>query len=215
MQAAMRAIASTRPSAGRSEAAARSRWRAAGAVLLGLTMALATAAATAEPLSRDEALALAFPGCRVERRTEYPTAAQLDAARRLAEVEIPSVPVHAYRAHCPDGPGGTAYFDVHRVRTLPETLMVVVTPDGTVGRLEVLSFAEPGEYRPRPGWYEQFRGRRLDAGLRLDRGVRRVVGATLTSRATTEAVRRVLALDRVLSDGDGDGTARDGDGDGG
>ncbi len=103
-----------------------------------------------------------------------------------------------YVAHRDGSLVGTAYFDVHRVRTLEETLLVVVQPDGTVGRVEVVSFDEPLDYLPRDGWYRQFDGRPLDDDLDLDRAIRSVSGATLTAVATTAATRRVLALHRIL-----------------
>lgn len=150
-------------------------------------------------LTVDEALELAFPGCRVERKTVYLTDEQLERVRELAGGEVESALVHPYAAHCPDGArGGVAYFDTHRVRTLPETLMVVVGPEGEVARIEVLAFREPPDYLPRDAWYEQFSGRELGPDLALKRGIRGVTGATLTARATTGAVRRVLAVDRVL-----------------
>lgn len=151
-------------------------------------------------LGVEEALKLAFPGCRVERRTAYLTAEQLKRARELAAVEVPGALVSYYVATRPDGkPAGTAYLDTHRVRTLPETLMVVVDPADRVARVEVLSFREPVEYLPRGPWYGQFAGRELGPELDLRRGIRPVTGATLTARATTAAVRRVLALHRVIS----------------
>jgi Na+-translocating ferredoxin:NAD+ oxidoreductase RnfG subunit len=52
---------------------------------------------------------------------------------------------------------------------------------------------------PREGWYGQYEGRLLDDDLALKRGIRPVTGATLTARATTEAVRRVLALHQVIA----------------
>ncbi len=149
-------------------------------------------------LSVGEALELAFPGCRVDHRTVYLTDDELARARRLAGREIPSALVHPYAATCDGRPGGTAYFDTHRVRTLPETLMVVVGPDGAVARVEVLAFEEPPDYLPRGAWYEQFLHRRLDPELELKQGIRPVTGASLTARATTEAVRRILAVDRVI-----------------
>jgi hypothetical protein len=152
-------------------------------------------------LTVDEALELAFPGCRVERTTVYLTEEQLARARELAGGEVESALVRPYVARCVRGaPGGVAYFDTHRVRTLPETLMVVVGADGEVDRIEVLAFREPPDYLPREAWYEQFAGRGLDPELELKRGIRGVTGATLTARATTGAVRRVLALDRVIRD---------------
>ena len=149
-------------------------------------------------LTRSEALELAFPECRVVRQTRYLTAEQRRRATEMAGVQVDSRLVVQYAALCEGEPAGAAYFDVHRVRTLAETLMVVVDAEGEVVRLEVLSFLEPEEYIPRRSWYEQFLGRRLDSGLRLKRKVHAVTGATLTARATTEAVRRILALDRVL-----------------
>ena len=93
---------------------------------------------------------------------------------------------------------GTAYFDSHVVRTLPETLMVVVDPQGKVTRVEVLAFAEPEDYLPPGAWYGQFLGQGLSDDLALGHRIRSVTGASLTARATTEAVRRVLAIHQVL-----------------
>jgi hypothetical protein len=152
-------------------------------------------------LTVDEALALAFPGCTVEPQTVYLTATQLARAQELAGVEIASAMVRPYRASCEGRVAGAAYFDTHRVRTMPETLMVVVTAEGSLERLEMLSFREPEDYIPRDTWYEQFAGRELDSELSLKRGIRAVTGATLTARATTDAVRRVLALHQVIVEG--------------
>lgn len=145
-------------------------------------------------LTRDEALELAFPGCKVDRETLYLTQDERRRAADLADARIDSRLVVRYRSEC----GGIAYFDVHRVRTLAETVMVVVDGEGRVARLEVMSFLEPEEYIPRRSWYDQFLRLRLDPKLRLKRSIHAVTGATLTARATTDAVRRVLALDQVL-----------------
>jgi Na+-translocating ferredoxin:NAD+ oxidoreductase RnfG subunit len=156
-------------------------------------------------LTVDEAVKLAFPGCQVERHTAYLTAEQKRRAHELSGVEIPSALVTSYRASRNGQPVGTAYFDTHRVRTLPETVMVVVDPQGKVARVEVISFEEPEQYLPRGPWYGQFGGRELGPDLDLKRGIHPVTGATLTARATTEAVRRVLALHQVVTGGGGGG----------
>ncbi len=161
----------------------------------------ASAAAAKVLLTPEEALKLAFPGATVERRTAYLTAAQQKAAQKLSgDEDLPSALV-TFDAATRDGrPVGTAYFDTHTVRTMPETIMVVVDPAGAIARIEVLSFSEPEEYMPKPHWYEQFQGRPLDDELSMKRGIRGVTGATLTARATTDAARRVLALHRVLQE---------------
>jgi hypothetical protein len=168
-------------------------------VLTALGLAVSAPAAARVLLSVEEALELAFPGCEVERRTVFLTEAELARARELSGEAVESALVHPYEARCAGEAGGTAYFDSHVVRTLPETLMVVVDPEGRVRRLEVLTFAEPPEYLPREAWYEQFLGQPLSEDLAIRRRIRAVAGATLTARATAEAVRRVLAIHQALS----------------
>jgi hypothetical protein len=150
-------------------------------------------------LTREEALKLAFPGATVERRTAYLTEAQQMTAKNLSgDEELPSA-LASYDVGTKDGRAvGTAYFDTHTVRTMDETIMVVVDPAGAIARIEVLAFSEPEEYLPKRHWYEQFEGKPLDDELSMKRGIRAVTGATLTARATTDAARRVLALHRVL-----------------
>jgi len=150
-------------------------------------------------LTKEEALRLAFPAAQVERRSAFLTEAQRQQVRELSgEADLPGSLAAFYVATKDGKPLGVAYFDAHLVRTMPETIMVVVNPQDRVARIEVLSFDEPEEYLPRASWYAQFSGRPLDDELSLKRGIRAVAGATLTARATTEAARRVLALHRVL-----------------
>jgi hypothetical protein len=151
-------------------------------------------------LTQDEALRLAFPGAEVERRTAFLTPAELEAVQARAGRGTAAPPsVVTYYVAVKDGaPAGTAYFDAHRVRTLSEVLMVVLAPDGTVRRVEVLRFDEPPDYRPPAGWLALLAGRPLE-GLSLRGGVPPLAGATLTAEAVTMAVRRTLALHAVLS----------------
>lgn len=151
-------------------------------------------------LTLEEALELAFPGCEVERRAVYLTRDQERRVAELAQVPYEGRVARPYVATRDGRPVGTAYFDAHRVRTLRETLMVVVDPAGRIRRIEILSFGEPEEYIPRGNWYGQFVGRALDDDLRLGRGVRAVTGATLTARATTDCARRTLALHQLLGE---------------
>ena len=154
-------------------------------------------------LKKDEALELAFPDLKVVRENTYLTKEDRKRASKLAHFEVENSVVRAYVAR--DGEGklvGTAYFDVHKVRTKNEVVMFVVSPDATVTRFEVLAFAEPLDYIPRDKWYSQLVGRKLDDELSLKRGIKGVTGATLTVQATTKAARRVLALHQVAEECD-------------
>ena len=156
-------------------------------------------------LTRDQALELAFgEQAEIERVSVFLTDAQLSRARELAGdgIEIDGALVVQYAARQPTGgePIGTAYFDTHPVRTLQETVMVVVTPEGGVDRLEILSFQEPQEYMPKAGWLDQFDGRTLDRNMDLRRGIHGITGATLSAQAVTDATRRVLAIHQAVTE---------------
>lgn len=156
-----------------------------------------------ERIAPEEALRAAFPGCELERAPVH-----LDAglrARVARRAGVPEAPGIAFRwiARRDGRYVGSAWFDTHRVRTLRETLLVAVGPDGKLLQVVVVAFGEPPDYLPRSRFYEQFRGRQLDGELDMGRGIDGVTGATLTSRATTLAARRVLALDAEVRAGDG------------
>ena len=163
---------------------------------------LAAASALAVPVysSREQALARAFPPpANVERKTFFLTEAERERASRDARSKVESRLVIAYLARDPKGPVGTGYFETHIVRTMPQTLLVTVRPDGTLQGVEVIAFGEPEDYLPRRNWLKAFVGRRLDDELVVGRSLAHVTGATLTTRTIAEAVRRVLAVHAIVA----------------
>lgn len=149
----------------------------------------------------DEALRLAFPDADTTRETVFLNDDQSERVEALCGHRPDTALVTRFRAVREGEVTGWAYLDTHRVRTLPESLLVIVSPAGEVVRVEVVTFREPLDYLPREGWYAQFEGRPLDDELELERAIRPVTGATLTARATTDAVRRVLAIHAALEEG--------------
>jgi Na+-translocating ferredoxin:NAD+ oxidoreductase RnfG subunit len=176
-------------------------WFSRGEFLRAAALAFVPVPRGQSVLTQEEALALAFPGAHaIERRTAYLSTTELARARAAAGegVDVETRVVTYYLALRSERPVGVAYFDVHRVRTLPEVLMVVVGTDDRIRRLEVLRFQEPPDYRPPAAWLQRFRGRALDRQLSLKGGVANLTGATLTAGAVTDAARRMLALHRVV-----------------
>jgi len=150
-------------------------------------------------LTQEEALAMVFADPdRVERRTAFLTQDQISRIRERAGVPVESEVVTFYLGEKNEGGRAAAFFDTHTVRTLPETLLIVVDPEGKVEQITVLTFLEPIDYLPRMKWYEQFDGKILGKGLFLHRDIHGVTGASLTARAVTRAVRRILAIHSVL-----------------
>ena len=164
--------------------------------LLLLLLLVTTAAHARVLLTQEQALATAFPAAvKVTRQTFFLTPEQLAAARSESGVDFDDRLVVRYAG----SDGRVAYFDTHRVRTEPETVMVVVMPDGSVDRVEILAFNEPTDYFPKRRWLDQLLGRHLDRDLALNRAVRPISGASLTGRALVNATRKVLALHHVLT----------------
>jgi hypothetical protein len=147
-------------------------------------------------MTQERALASAFsPGTTVTRQKFFLTKPQLDAARLESGVEFHDQLIIRYSG----SDGRVAYFDTHRVRTLPATIMVVVTPDAQIERIDILSFDEPMDYFPKRRWIDQLLGRRLDRDLALNRAIRPISGASLTGQAIVNASRKILALHHVLA----------------
>ena len=147
---------------------------------------------------RDDALESAFEGAEIRRQTVALNDDELRRASELAGLKIEQQVYYPYEAWRNDEKIGTVYFDRHRVRTLPETVMFAISTDGHITAVEVVAFHEPQEYLPAQRWYNQFQKRKLDEDLNLYRGIHGISGATLTSRATASAARRVLSVHKVL-----------------
>ena len=149
--------------------------------------------------TREVALRRAFGAeAQIERRTAFLTPAQLDSACALAAAPIAPARVSYHEASRGDSLLGRAYLDTHRVRNEHETILIVVTPAGETQRVEILAFDEPEDYLPPAHWLQTLTHRSLSRRLRPGDAVDAISGATLSARAATEAVRRVLALDRIL-----------------
>lgn len=161
-------------------------------------------------MNRDQALAQAFPGARIERRAFVLTDAQVAALEARAKVRAGTRLVTAYLGWRGDTLAGTAFFDSRTVRTMPAVFMIVVAPDSTLARVDVLAFHEPPEYQPPARWLGLLgRRRRLDEQLWPDRGIRNLSGASLSTRAVTEATRLALACwETLVAPGRAAGSAR-------
>lgn len=167
-----------------------------------LVVAGASFAQREQFLTTKEALTLAFPKCEIDRQERVLDERGQAAVEALCGQRPPRATVYAYRATRDGEVVGTAWFDRHRVRSKQELLMVVVDPRGRIARVEVLSFEEPAHYMPRGDFYRQLLQHTLTDELSTERAIRPVAGATLTVNATVAAVRRVLAVHRVVFPGE-------------
>jgi hypothetical protein len=166
------------------------------AFLVLLTPGLAGAGVT---YAKDEALKLAFPDAEVRTHTVFLTPEQLAAVKERAGVDVDSKLFTYYEGRRDGELVGFAVIDTHIVRTLPETFLAVLSPDGVIARVIVLAFYEPPEYQPRPRWLAQFEHRALDgAPWRLGHDLHGISGATLTALAVRDGLRKILVLHDVV-----------------
>jgi len=163
-----------------------------------LIASLVTATTVSAQISREKALAGLYPGAEIRAERVFLTDAQAKQARQTAGVEIPSPLIARYVALREGKIVGRAYIDTHTVRTKNESLLIALDAAGRVIRIEVTAFLEPPEYQATRAWYDQYNGKGLTEDLRLSRAIRPLAGASLTAKATTDATRRVLAIDQVL-----------------
>jgi electron transport complex protein RnfG len=168
-------------------------------------VAMAVSATDAAPqISRDEALAFAYPGATFSADRLFLTAEQMKNAATRAGEPVRTPLIARYTARVGGAVVGRAYIETHTVRTKKESLLISLDRAGKVQRVDVVAFLEPAEYLAPTPFLDQFTGRHLEDDVRLHRAIRPIAGATLTAGAVTEAVRRVLAIDEVLGAADAD-----------
>jgi len=149
--------------------------------------------------SQKQALAEAFPDAsRIERKTLLLRAEQVAKLEALIGRKVEAKVVVIHVAYQGDEVLGYAEVAVHTVRTQPEAMLIVLSPDGRVRSVRIIAFHEPLDYLPTESWYAQFVGKGKGDGLRIGRDVHGVVGATLSAQAASDGVRRMLAYWEVL-----------------
>jgi len=150
-------------------------------------------------ITRSEALATVFPGATVTRDRVILTREQMGAVAALARVGMQGRIFPRYVARNETGEVvGRAYIDTHTPKTERQSLLISLDTAGRVIRVDVTVFFEPAQYMAPQDWLRQFDGAVLEDELAIRRGIRPIAGSSFTGRAVSNAVRRVLALDRVL-----------------
>jgi Na+-translocating ferredoxin:NAD+ oxidoreductase RnfG subunit len=164
--------------------------------LLPLTaLAFAASAEATVYLTVEQAQSAMFPRQALTPAFRQLQPAEIAAIRKASGVAPLSKELKAWRA----ADGG--WFIVDRVVGKHEfiTYAVALTRDGAVRSVEILEYRETygGEVR-NPAWRQQFVGKRFGAPLQLDKDIKNISGATLSSRHVSDGVRRLLATYQLL-----------------
>jgi hypothetical protein len=148
--------------------------------------------------SKNEAMELAFgKDAQIELLSLFPDDNELVKIQQIAKVKLESGMFTFYVGKAQGKPLGYAAIETETVRTKPETLMIVLTPEGELSNIVTLAFHEPPEYQAPERWFNQLLHKPLEE-LDFNKGVQGVTGATLSTRAALNSVRKVLAMYQVM-----------------
>jgi hypothetical protein len=143
----------------------------------------------------DEALDKVFAGAdTVWSETWNPTEAEIAVLETELGWRVPPGEVVFHRARRGGEDLGRAVVTEEVGRFKPITFMVHVDDGGRVEMVLVMVYRESrGDGVKRQRFLKQFRRKGVDDPLRLNRDLKMVSGATMSSRAVTAGVKRVLA----------------------
>lgn len=168
-------------------------------IILFLCLTLTTSLSVATIFySKNEALELAFgKEAKVEMLSLFPDQAQTTEIQKLAKAPLESGLFSFYVGKMNGKLLGYAAIETSTVRTQPETLMIVLAPDGNLRNVFTLAFHEPPEYLPPERWYNLLANRAL-AQMGFNEGVQGITGATLSTHSAINSIRKVMAIYQVL-----------------
>jgi len=146
-------------------------------------------------LSVEQAQALMFPGATFQPDTRTLTNEQAKAIERASGVNVRDKQFRVWRVST----GGWFIADevVGKHEFIPFALGL--DNEGAVKGVEILEYREAygGQVRE-ANWLRQFAARRPGAKLRLDKEIRNISGATLSSKHVTDGVNRLLATYEIV-----------------
>ena len=163
-----------------------------------LSFIMATPAYAKIYYSKQEAMELAFgTEAQVESLSLFLKADETQRIQQLARVKLDSSLFTFYVSKKAGEIITYAAIESHKVRTKPETLLIVLNAQGELIHVHTLAFHEPPEYQPSKRWYAQLFNLPLE-DISFRREIQGISGATLSSRAALDSVRKVLAVYQVM-----------------
>lgn len=168
-------------------------------IFLILVIALTSASSFATIFySKNEAMELVFgKNATIENLSLFPDEKETAAIQAIAKTPLESGMFTFYVGKENGKITAYAAIESNTVRTKPETLMIVLTPEGELQNVFTLAFHEPPEYQPSEQWYQKLIKLPL-ADLELNKGVDGVSGATLSTRSALISIRKVMAFHRIM-----------------
>ena len=127
----------------------------------------------------------------------FPDEFQVTKIEQEAKIKLESGLFTFYVGKNKDKIVGYGAIETSTVRTKPETLMIVLSPEGELRNVYTLAFHEPIEYEPPQAWYEKLYNKSL-ANMDFNKGVDGISGATLSTRTALASIRKVMMIYQIM-----------------
>ncbi|MDB6074896.1 MAG: hypothetical protein JWO89_2536 [Verrucomicrobiaceae bacterium] len=140
-------------------------------------------------LTVEQAQRLLLPGASLSPASVTLSSAQKSAIEKASGVRVRETQIKAWRS------GNGDWFIADNVVGKHEFIdfALALSRDGAVKGVEILTYRESyGSEVRNPKWRSQFAGKRLDSPVKIDKDIKNISGATLSSVHITEGVRRLL-----------------------
>ncbi|GMT50149.1 MAG: FMN-binding protein [bacterium] len=147
-------------------------------------------------LNKDQALKIAFPKApSVKRKVVWFEDADIPKIEKLARQKLGLKRIVLYIGKKKDKITGYAIIDNVIGKKEYITYMLVISPKGKIKGVEILAFRESqGSEITNRGWRGQFKEKDIQDPIRLRQDITNISGATLSCRAITKGVRKLLAI---------------------
>jgi Na+-translocating ferredoxin:NAD+ oxidoreductase RnfG subunit len=147
-------------------------------------------------LTESQAAAVLFPGVKLQPGFRDLSKDEIKSIEKSSHEKVRNSHVRVWR-----GPNReTLFIDQVLGKHEEITYAVAINPDATVKGIEIMDYRETYGYQVRQAdWRKQFVGKSGKDPLKLDKDIRNISGATLSSAHITNGVRRILHTYEILA----------------
>jgi len=133
-------------------------------------------------------------GVQIEKKQFTLSPKELKAVQNEAHASLDSNMIRLYTVKNTTQTEGYAVLVVKKIRTKNAVILYVVDTYYRIKSTEIVFFAEPVEYKPTAKWLQILEGKTQKDNLYASKGIPIISGATLSSRALSDAARIALIL---------------------
>lgn len=146
-------------------------------------------------LSTEQAQKLIFPNAALHKVAIQLSPEQMKSLDKASNVSYPLKIDQVYKSN----DGGWFMVDQALGKHEMITYAIGINSDGTIKQIEILQYNESyGEQVRGEAWRQQFVGKTITSPLTLNKDIRNLSGATLSSKHLTDSIRRALQFHALV-----------------